>query len=175
MATGPRGSGVGHLVLLLLGATAAVALMGGGMIGVIALQHGLNRSGRATTWHSTVVFETLSDFTIDGDTQAPAGDVTFTVHNSSKSLDHELVVLQTNTPFDQLPVVDAGDPPVRVKAGADKVSEAADIGETGDPNLAPDEVRTFTIHNMKPGHYVLVCNVAGHYAMGMREPFTVTP
>jgi uncharacterized cupredoxin-like copper-binding protein len=105
---------------------------------------------------------------------AKAGNVTFTVKNLG-TIDHELVVLQTSLPFDKLPITDANDPPVPVKTGADKVSEAADIGETGDPNLKPGDTRIFVIKKMVPGKYVLVCNIAGHYALGMRAPFTVVP
>jgi uncharacterized cupredoxin-like copper-binding protein len=105
---------------------------------------------------------------------APAGDVTFRVKNLG-TIEHEMIVLKTDTPFDQLPVADAGDPPAPVSTGADKVDEGTSVGETGDPNLQPGETRTFTIKDMAPGKYVLVCNLAGHYQMGMRAPFTVTP
>ena len=94
----------------------------------------------------------------------PAGDVTFTVKNTG-TIDHEMVVLKTDTAFDQLPV--GGTEP-------DKVDEATNIGETGDPALKPGETRTFTIKAMTAGKYALVCNIAKHYAMGMRAPFTVT-
>jgi uncharacterized cupredoxin-like copper-binding protein len=103
-----------------------------------------------------------------------AGDVTFTVKNIG-TIDHELIVLKTDTAFDKLPVVDGGDPPAPVASGADKVSEATNIGETGDPNLKPGDTRTFVIKKMAPGKYVLVCNLAKHYGLGMRVPFTVTP
>jgi uncharacterized cupredoxin-like copper-binding protein len=93
-----------------------------------------------------------------------AGDVTFTVKNTG-TIDHEMVVLKTDTAFDQLPVG---------KTEADKVDESANVGETGDPALKPGETRSFTIKAMAAGKYVLVCNIAKHYAMGMRAPFTVT-
>jgi len=106
------------------------------------------------------------------DSSAPAGDITFRVKNLG-TMEHEMIVLKTDTPFDQLPVADAGDPPVPVKAGANKVDEANNVGETGDPNLKPGETRSFTV-KLAAGKYVLVCNLAGHYQMGMRAPFTVT-
>ena len=62
----------------------------------------------------------------------------------------------------------------RSRTGANKVSEDANIGETGDPNLKPGDTRTFTIKNMTVGSYVIVCNIAEHYGAGMRAPFTVT-
>jgi uncharacterized cupredoxin-like copper-binding protein len=94
----------------------------------------------------------------------PAGDITFTVKNTG-TIDHEVVMLKTDTAFDQLPV---GTP------DADKVDESASVGETGDPALKPGETRSFTVKTMAAGKYVLVCNIAKHYAMGMRAPFTVT-
>ena len=103
-----------------------------------------------------------------------AGNVTFKVINVG-TIEHELVVLKTDTPYDQLPVADAGDPPAPVKSGADKVSEDANIGETGDPNLKNGDTRIFVIKDMKPGKYVLVCNIALHYGLGMRAPLTVLP
>ncbi len=84
------------------------------------------------------------------------------------TIDHEAVVLKTNVPFDKLPITYGGDPPAPVKTGGDKVSEDANIGETGDPNLKPGDTRTFTIKNMTAGDYVIVCNIAGHYGKGMR-------
>ena len=104
---------------------------------------------------------------------APAGDVTLTVKNLG-TVDHELIVLKTDVAFDQLPVVDGGDPPAAVASGADKVDEAAKAGETGDPNLKPGESRTFTLKGLGAGKYVFVCNIAKHYGLGMRAAFTVS-
>jgi uncharacterized cupredoxin-like copper-binding protein len=106
------------------------------------------------------------------DSSAPAGDITFRVKNLG-TMEHEMIVLKTDTPFDQLPVTDGGDPPAPVATGANKVDEANNVAETGDPNLKPGDTRTFSA-KLAAGHYVLVCNLAGHYQMGMRAPFTVT-
>jgi uncharacterized cupredoxin-like copper-binding protein len=103
---------------------------------------------------------------------APAGDVTFVVKNAG-TIDHEAVVLKTNVAYNKIPINNAGDPPAPVKAGADKVSEDTNIGETGDPNLKPGDTRTFTIKNMTPGDYAIVCNIAKHYGLGMRAPLTI--
>jgi uncharacterized cupredoxin-like copper-binding protein len=102
----------------------------------------------------------------------PAGDVTFVVKNTG-TIEHEAVVLKTNIPYNKLPVTYAGDPPAPVTTGGDKVGEAANIGETGDPNLKPGDTRTFTIKNMTAGNYVIVCNLAGHYTHGMRASLEV--
>jgi uncharacterized cupredoxin-like copper-binding protein len=106
-------------------------------------------------------------------TAAGHGDVTFTVKNGG-TIEHEMIVLKSDQPYDQIPVTDAGDPPAPVKVGANKVDETNNIGETGDPNLKPGETRTFTIKDMAPGKYVLICNLADHYRLGMRAPFIVT-
>lgn len=129
----------------------------------------------------TVVHVTITDqgamnkpmtFTIDR-ASVPAGDVTFVVANDGK-IDHELVVLQTNTAYDAIPVDAAGDPPAAVTAGANKILEDNNVGETGEPNLTKGQARTFTIANMQAGAYVLVCNLAMHYQMGLRAAFTVS-
>ena len=105
---------------------------------------------------------------------APAGDVTFVVKNTG-TIDHEAVVLKTNDPYNKIPITDGERPTgVPVTHGANKVSEDANIGETGDPNLKPGDTRTFTIKNMTAGTYVIVCNIAEHYGAGMRAPFTVS-
>jgi len=118
----------------------------------------------------TAVNQPMS-FTIDK-TSAPAGDVTFVVKNDG-TIAHELVVLQTDVASDQIPVNAAGDPPAPAATGANKILEDNNIGETGDPELQKGDSRTFTIKDMKPGHYVLVCNLAAHYQMGLRADFTV--
>ena len=102
-----------------------------------------------------------------------AGDVTFVVKNTG-TIAHEMVVLKTDTAFDKIPVADSGDPPAPVATGADKIDEAANVGETGDPNLATGDTRTFTVTGLTAGKYVLVCNIARHYGLGMRVAFTVT-
>ncbi len=101
-----------------------------------------------------------------------AGDVTFNVKNAG-TIDHEMLVFKTDTAFDQLPIVDSGDPPAPVTSGADKVDEAPSVGETGDPNLKAGETRTFTLNGLTPGKYVLICNLAKHYGLGMRTALTV--
>ncbi len=139
---------------------------------------GTSTTGTATTTKVNVAFGDTNGagpmtLTVSPAT-APAGNVTFVVKNNG-TIVHEAVVLKTDTPYDQIPVDNAGDPPAPVTTGADKVSEDNNIGETGDPDLKPGGTRIFTIKNMTAGHYVIVCNLADHYAMGMRAAFTVTP
>ncbi len=96
-------------------------------------------------------------FTINT-TTAKAGKVTFQLVNDAKE-QHELIVLKTDTPFDQLEV------------GKDfRVSEDASIGEISETDAGKTGTETF---GLKPGNYVLVCNIPLHYGQGMRLAFTV--
>jgi uncharacterized cupredoxin-like copper-binding protein len=106
-------------------------------------------------------------------TSVKAGDVAFVVKNGGK-IDHEMLVLKTDTAPDHLPIVDSGDPPAPVATCGDKVDEETSAGETGNPNLKAGDTRTFVIEKMTAGKYVLVCNLATHYGSGMRAAFTVT-
>jgi uncharacterized cupredoxin-like copper-binding protein len=85
-----------------------------------------------------------------------AGQVTFEVLNNSKEIEHEMVVSALS---------DANaEPPF--KAADNEVDEdaAQALGEV--PELAPGKSGSVTL-NLKPGNYVLFCNVAGHYSHGM--------
>jgi len=93
-----------------------------------------------------------------------SGDITFTVKNTG-TIDHEVVVLKTDTAFDQLKVGESE---------PDKVDEATSVGEVGDPELKPGESRSLTVTGMAAGNYVLVCNIAKHYGLGMRAAFKVS-
>jgi uncharacterized cupredoxin-like copper-binding protein len=49
--------------------------------------------------------------------------------------------------------------------------KAGDKGEVSE--LEPGKSGRLTI-NLKPGKYLLICNVAGHFVAGMWSPFEVT-
>ena len=87
---------------------------------------------------------------------APAGKVTFSIVNKGK-LPHEFVVLRTAKQADAL-------------GKGRRISEDGSVGEIGD--IAPGATKKGTF-DLKPGHYALVCNIAGHYTAGMSTDFTV--
>jgi uncharacterized cupredoxin-like copper-binding protein len=88
-----------------------------------------------------------------------AGPTKITFKNEGTKV-HEVVVLKTATPADAL------------KVGANhEVSEDASVGE--DSETDPGKTKSTTI-NLKPGSYILVCNIERHYQKGMYAPFTVT-
>lgn len=107
---------------------------------------------------------TLSEFEIESAAaDVSAGEITFTVDNAG-SLEHEVVVVRTDLAFDGQPVESALVP--LDDAGFDGVVE----GDT-DP-FSPGDERELTV-TLEAGRYVLLCNVAGHYELGMRIAFTV--
>jgi uncharacterized cupredoxin-like copper-binding protein len=121
-----------------------------------------------TTVHVTVNDTKGLDgpMTLTTDTStAPAGDVTFVVKNTG-TVNHEVVVLTTPPPYDQIPITS-------FEGEANRVDEASSVGETT-AEVKPGESNTFTVKNMAAGGYALVCNLAKHYGLGMRGPFTVT-
>lgn len=92
-----------------------------------------------------------------------AGRVTFEVTNTSKDMIHEMVVS---------PVPDSGRPLPYDKSLA-KVDEdaAGHLGEVSE--LSPGKSGSLSLA-LKPGKYILYCNVPGHYALGMWTLITVT-
>jgi uncharacterized cupredoxin-like copper-binding protein len=83
---------------------------------------------------------------------AKAGKVTFVVRNSGKVI-HELVIVRWNGNPAKLPHTG-----YKVPEGGRMVGEVPDVepGATGSA--------TFTL---TPGRYVLICNIVGHYQLGM--------
>ncbi len=110
---------------------------------------------------ATVVNVDLGEFFVTPDAdEIQAGAVTFNASNVG-AIPHELVVIKTDTPVDQLPVADA------------KVDEGAageEIGEIEEFDAGLTLAGTF---ELEPGAYALICNIADHYEGGMFVEFTV--
>lgn len=93
----------------------------------------------------------------------PAGEVTFNVINESQEFYHNVTVSPVADLSKELPYL------------ADKMmvdEEAAGITARV-KELKPRASRSVTV-TMQPGTYILYCNIAGHYAMGMWTIITVT-
>ena len=100
---------------------------------------------------------TLKEFSVDPQPgTGRAGRVTFDVRNTG-AIKHEFVVLRTNKPAASL----------RKGSEAD---ETGNVGEIGD--LKPGTSKTLSLR-LRPGHYALICNLPGHYALGMHTDFVV--
>jgi len=97
-----------------------------------------------------------------GPSSIPAGDVSFGVWNAGMMV-HELVVL---------PLLPGG-AGTRAVGSDGEVSEAGSLGEASrtcgegaGEGIAPGAESWVTLR-LNTGHYELICNLPGHYAMGM--------
>lgn len=95
-------------------------------------------------------------------TDAPAGAVTFSVTNISKDTIHEMI----------LAPITAANTPLTYDANLEKVVEDAGLhlGEVAE--LEPGAAGKLTL-TLKPGTYILYCNIPGHYMAGMWTLFEV--
>jgi uncharacterized cupredoxin-like copper-binding protein len=101
------------------------------------------------------------DFHISSPRRIESGDVLLSVRNQGPDA-HELIVVRADKAL-----------PLRADGTTvdEEALEPSTLGvlEPGDPN----SVRLLSVH-LGPGHYVLLCNMAGHYLGGMRARLVVT-
>jgi uncharacterized cupredoxin-like copper-binding protein len=88
-----------------------------------------------------------------------AGTIKIGVRNLG-TMEHSFQVLKTDLPPDKLPVDGA----------SAKAKEDGKVGEI--PSIPAGKSAAVTI-DLTPGKYVFICNVAGHYQLGMHTGFTV--
>lgn len=104
----------------------------------------------------------LKEWSVTPSTRAvEAGSVTFAARNAGKQT-HEFVALRTRRAPGKLPV--AGAQPKTTATGIESVANI--------PGLDPGESRSREVR-LQTGSYVLICNLPGHYQLGMRVAFTV--
>jgi uncharacterized cupredoxin-like copper-binding protein len=89
---------------------------------------------------------------------AKAGTVKFGIKNEG-NMEHSFELIRTDIPFDQLPTT-----------GDAKAKEDGLIKQV--KSLPVGKVSVVTA-DLAAGKYVIICNVAGHYQLGMRAAFTV--
>jgi uncharacterized cupredoxin-like copper-binding protein len=138
---------------------AAVAASHAPAPGAAAVNAGTGAGGVALVH----VNESEFHVTIDR-TTAPHGKVMFTSTNIG-TVSHELVVMQTDNPPNRLPI-----DPAQAKAVEDGQGDK-DLGEIED--IAPGHTKSNSL-TLPAGHYVLLCNLPGHYQQGMWAAFTLT-
>jgi copper binding plastocyanin/azurin family protein len=85
------------------------------------------------------------------------GPLTLVVKNTG-AVAHDLTILKTDLPADQIP------------QAAGKAREDGKVA--GTPSLNPGQSRLLTL-TLPPGKYVFICNEQGHYALGMHTAVTV--
>jgi cytochrome c oxidase subunit 2 len=102
---------------------------------------------------------TLSEFAIKLEPSVAAGAVSFQVRNAG-AVPHEFVVIQTDAKPDALPQANAAVDESKVNVVGR--TELLDPGTSATLNLT-----------LPAGNYVVICNVPGHYSLGMRAALTV--
>jgi uncharacterized cupredoxin-like copper-binding protein len=112
----------------------------------------------------TLVNVLLDDFHVRRTTATvPAGMVRFRLINNGPST-HELIVVRTDRAPDKLPLQRDGLTVDEEGPGVEPIDEAEGL------NIAD---RRTLILGLAPGHYVLFCNMEGHYLGGMHAAFSV--
>ena len=129
-----------------------------------AASSGGGESSAGTGGGGSSIDATESEYKIEvSATTTDPGDVTFHVTNGGTQ-PHEFVVIKTDTAADALPTDDDGTEVDEDAEGLTVVDEVEDLdpGATADLDVTLDA-----------GHYALICNVPGHYQLGMHTDFTV--
>ncbi|MDP3263219.1 MAG: hypothetical protein U1E06_21875 [Tabrizicola sp.] len=94
--------------------------------------------------------------------EVPAGEVTFQVLNDTQEFYHSLGIAPVADPAKELPYL----------ADRMMIDEAAAGRVAFVKELRPHDAGAVTV-KLLPGTYILYCNIAGHYAMGMWTLITV--
>jgi len=89
-----------------------------------------------------------------------AGTIKIGIRNLA-AMQHDFVVLKTDLPPDKLPY-DGGK------------AQVIETGLVGKQLVEAQRSGALTV-TLEPGNYVLICNIAGHYQLGMRAPLKVEP
>ena len=88
-----------------------------------------------------------------------AGTILFGIRNAG-AMPHQFDLIKTELAADKIPIDSA-----TAKAKEDGLVKQV-------LNIQPGKVATVSA-DLQPGHYVIICNVAGHYQLGMHVDFTV--
>lgn len=95
--------------------------------------------------------------------EIPAGEITFRVTNESQEFYHSLSIAPVADVSKELPYL----------SDKEMVDEAAAGTVAHGKELRPHDSGSVTA-DLRPGTYILFCNIAQHYAMGMWTLVTVT-
>ena len=106
----------------------------------------------------------LDDFRVMQETTVvPAGTVSFLIRNQGPTT-HEVIFVKTDRAPGRLPLQDDG---LTVDEEGDGIKFLEEV-----EGLDIDDRETLIL-DMAPGHYVLYCNLEGHYLGGMYEALVV--
>lgn len=103
---------------------------------------------------------TMKDYRVELNvTTLKAGTVKIGIKNAG-GMEHSFELIKTDLPFDKL----------QMDTGAAKAREDGLVKQV--KSIAVGKVSTLTAE-LAAGKYVVICNVAGHYQLGMRAALTV--
>jgi uncharacterized cupredoxin-like copper-binding protein len=112
-------------------------------------------AGPRDTGEAPSLYVEMSDFKITTDHPTiAAGHVVVGIRNHAAML-HELKVIKTDLAPDQLPIDGA-------------TAKANEDGKVGGLESISGGASRKLVLELGPGKYVLICNIAGHYQLGMR-------
>ncbi len=95
-------------------------------------------------------------------TTVPAGAVEFIADNQGQ-LPHEMEIIKTDLPLDQMPIKDN-------RLERKKVGEKIDEIEAED---LPSGATATLLTHLQPGRYLIECNIPGHFQAGMKAELFV--
>ena len=142
-------------IALLVGCTPASTATSGATAGPTSAAAGAASSGGIQASESEFKIA-LSSAT------ASTGEVTFHVKNAGTQV-HEFVVVRTELAADKLPLASDAPEVDEEATGLTVVDEVEDLAAGASTDL------TVTL---EAGHYAVICNVPGHYTLGMHTDFT---
>ena len=93
----------------------------------------------------------------------PGGDVVFNVANHAMTEQHEMILVKLNSADQQIPL--------NLKKHRVEEKQLKTLGEVAE--LQPSDTGSLKA-KLKPGTYMLLCNIKGHYEAGMWTKLTVT-
>ncbi len=134
------------------------------IVGLTMNQASITASAEAAAVNTTGQIIDVSEVSFNihmSQTTAQAGPITFHVVNGADDMLHEFLVIKTDLPAGELPTTMMG-----------RVAEEAVTIVTAAEDIPPSQSRNLSV-NLAAGHYVMICNLPGHYLQGMRVDFTV--
>jgi uncharacterized cupredoxin-like copper-binding protein len=156
----------------LIGLSVAVVILSAGLVACGGSDDAATTTVAATTAPTEAAGTTIAvELGEEGDSMtmnldsatAPAGSVTFAITNTG-TREHEFVIVKTDTAVADLPFDEAADEITEDAAGLVVVDEIEGIPAGATDSLTVD---------LEPGHYALVCNIEGHFRLGMRADFDI--